>query len=520
MRQRTTFFLRPEEPLDPALLTVTPDKVTGPAINAQREDRLTLGLEELPLPLARVLTGDVKEFHVRWVAPTGAGEVVSPLLSRLSPGLHVFYTPSAGSADKKANVVCSTLKELFGKDIDCKSTAESATYFGDNHSPQTTDYHFYSTLDDISAFIKYVKVDGCKTKGNTGLCSLANSPLDSVRELDLTYDIYSRLVKVTAQWPFTEKLPLSVPSVKGSRVEVGIMGADALPTLGPYEIGMTGHLVVLGQDDSAKPVMFAFPSRHREAPKDLSFSATFAEPTGLHPTLQLQIAPGALPPREGIEDDKICKLHTYLTLARHIFADRYQMDDELFLASKNLAALKHMTQPVDLEAPDYAVDVWGSAALIELAPPASSQSGSESAWTAEIPLHLRYLLPAQGGYQSVDLPYPAVFWACETPKDVNLALNPFDRAHIGYDTLFSSNTEFWHLKPSSPSSVAASATPRLTVPVRVPVLDSDKSQYVNVGTSAVIVLGFTWVLWKLVSVYLRTGYGKTQPKAEATKKTQ
>ena len=104
MRQRTTFFLRPESPLDPALLTVTPERVTGPAIDAQREDRLTLGLEELPLALARVLTGDVKEFYVRWVAPTGAGEVVSPLLSRLSPGLHVFYTLSAGSTDKKAYV--------------------------------------------------------------------------------------------------------------------------------------------------------------------------------------------------------------------------------------------------------------------------------------------------------------------------------------------------------------------------------------------------------------------------------
>lgn len=100
MRQRTTFFLRSENPLDPALLKATSKELTGPVIDAQREDRLTLGLDELPLPLARVLTGDVKEFYVRWVAPTGPGEVVSPLLSHLSPGLHVFYTPSSGSSDK------------------------------------------------------------------------------------------------------------------------------------------------------------------------------------------------------------------------------------------------------------------------------------------------------------------------------------------------------------------------------------------------------------------------------------
>ena len=400
---------------------------------------------------------------------------------------------------------------------------KSATYIGSGHSPPSTDYHFYSPLDDLLSFIEYVKTDGCKTKGNTGLCPLAASPLGSVRELDLTYDIYSRLLKLTAQWPFTDSLPLSVPSVQGSRVEVGIMGADAPPTIGPYEIGMSGHLVVLGQDDRAKPVMFAFPSRHREAPKDASFSATFAEPTGLHPTLQLHIGPGALPPRVS-DDDAICKLHTYLTLPRHIFADRYQLDDELFLASKNLAALVNMTQPVDLEAPDYAVDAWGSAALVELAPPSPSGSlSAQSAWTAEIPLHLRYLLPATGGYQSVDLPYPAVFWTCETPTDTSLANNPFDRAHIGYDTLFSPNTEFWHLKPLPPSSSpATSTTQRLMVPARVPVLDSSKSQYVNIGTSAVILLGFAWVLWKLASVYLRTGHGKTQPKdaAKHTKKTQ
>ncbi len=352
--------------------------------------------------------------------------------------------------------------------------------------------------------------------------------LDGASVLDLSYDADSRTLKVTTQWPLA-KGPVSVTALPGSRTEVGIMGAEAPPALGPHELGMSGHVAVLGQDDHPKPVMFAFPSRHRIAGGigggAASFSASFSQPTGLHPALQLHLAPGP-PPRAGGS----CKLHTYLTLPRHIFADRYQLGDALFLASKNLAALRHMTQPVDLEAPDYAVHVWGSAALIELAPPAAGQAQkgqAPAAWTAEVPLHLRYLLPAEGGYRSVDVPYPVVFWACEADADVQFSTNPFDRVHVGYDSLFPDNTEFWHLKPdprraSSTPADTATASSRLTLPIRVPVLDSDKSQWVSLGTLITILLGFSWVLWKLFLVYRRSGYGRLPPADKATqaKKTQ
>ncbi|CAK7220353.1 protease B nonderepressible form [Sporothrix bragantina] len=515
MRVRTTFFHRPESPVDPAQLRVGAT-LTGPTIDAAREDRVTISLDDVPATLARVLSDSVHELHVRWAARTAGTEPVSPLLSRISPGLHVFYTPLPGTSEEKQDAVCTLLRTLFGSSLDCKSVKTSFNYLGDDN--QT--HQFYATVDDLTPFAAYIKADWCpSTAKDGGLCGLRADQLDGASALDLSYDAYSQNLKVTTQWPLAE-WPLFVTALEGpnDRTEVGIMGADQPSTLGRHELAMSGVVAVLVQDDRAKPVMFAFPSRHRATTAGTSFSAALTEPTGLHPTLQLRVAPG--PPPRNPDDGGSCRLHTYLTLPRHIFADRYQLGDSLFLASKNLTALHHMTQPVDLEAPDYAVNVWGSAALIELAPPAVSSEAAE--FTAEIPLHLRYLLPEAGGYRTVELPYPTVFWACEADKDVQFANNPFDRINIGYDALFDETTEFWHVQPQPAAQQAAdkaAATADLVLPIRVPVLDSNKSQWVNVGTSAAILVGFSWVLWKLLSVYLRTGYGRPAT-VKPTKKTQ
>ena len=399
----------------------------------------------------------------------------------------------------------------------------SFNYLGDDsHTHQ-----FYAAVGDLSSLAAHIKADWCPaTADDGGLCRLRATQLDGASTLDISYDAQSRNVKVTAQWPLAE-WPLFVTALDGpnDRTEVGIMGADQPSTLGPHELAMSGVVAVLVQDDAAKPVMFAFPSRHRITAGGTSFSAALTEPTGLHPTLQLRVAPGPPPRDPDVDGGGACRLHTYLTLPRHIFADRYQLGDPLFLASKNLTALHHMTQPVDLEAPDYAVRSWGSAALIELAPPstavASPSSGSNAEFTAEIPLHLRYLLPAAGGYRTVELPYPTVFWACEADGDVHFSGNPFDRVHVGYDALFSETTEFWHVQPA-PAADSAKVTPAdFVLPIRVPVLDSNKSQWVNVGTLAAILVGFSWVLWKLLSVYLRTGHGRVAAaQVKPSKKTQ
>ncbi len=214
-------------------------------------------------------------------------------------------------------------------------------------------------------------------------------------------------------------------------------------------------------------------------------------------------ASGTAPASAAAGDDAgepACAPYAYLTLPRTIFADKYQLSDPLFLASKNLTALRYTTQPVDLEAPEYVMSQWGSSVLVQLASPPKG----EGEWTAELPLHLRYLASAQGGYADVSVPYPAVFWACPAEAGVKFPPNPFEKDNLGYDGLFDQRTVFWHVEPRP---VAGGS---LVNQVKVPVLDLDKAGWVNAGTAAAVLVGFAWVVWKLYGVYSRGGAAKVE----------
>lgn len=195
-------------------------------------------------------------------------------------------------------------------------------------------------------------------------------------------------------------------------------------------------------------------------------------------------------------DDATCALHTYLTLPSSVFGDQYQLgtSDPLFLESHNLAALRAVSGETDLEAPDWAVQRWGSNWLFELATP--STDSPQSNWTATIPLHLRYLHPSESGYQTVHVPWPVVFWACTAEDGTKMGVNPFDRTNLGWDGLFGPRTMFYQLRPESEHLVES---------VEVPVLKLTgeglfKAKNIELGTCFAIVLGFLWVLWRLVRV--------------------
>lgn len=338
--------------------------------------------------------------------------------------------------------------------------------------------------------------------------------LASAVALDISYDSIAHVLRVTAQWPVAAARRLSVSASGGRgthRTEVGILTAHADKSVGPHELGVAGLLTVLGDGDGGgktSPTLFSFPSRHKSAGSqdDRSFSATFKKPTGLHPTLVLELSgtSAAEPPAEAAEQGD-CSLHAYLTFPSVIFADRYQLADPLFLASRNLSALRWMSRPVDLEAPDYAAGLpWGSSLLVELEPPLSTPQGQQqqrqsSSWTAEIPLHLRYLAPHTGGHVGVEIPYPAVFWACAAEEGTKFPVNPFDRPHVGYDGLFGPRTLFWHVTPAPPAGAGGGAHTQLTSPLAVPVLDSSDrlAAWVPIGTAAAVLLGFGWVLLTL-----------------------
>lgn len=91
MRQRITFLQQPQDSVDPQHINVEKNSIRANRVKAAREDRITFGFSELPQEIHRVLKAS-HELHLRWVSPDQY-DTASPLFSRLSPGLHVFYSP-------------------------------------------------------------------------------------------------------------------------------------------------------------------------------------------------------------------------------------------------------------------------------------------------------------------------------------------------------------------------------------------------------------------------------------------
>lgn len=353
--------------------------------------------------------------------------------------------------------------------------------------PDTDYFYFYQPMDTLNSFGKATADLFCDKEDEA--CKARMNSFGDASTLDVKYDSVSRAAKLTIMWAPKEQ-SLDVAASKKRRVEVGILEQGVAANQESYESGLSGLLTVLGENKEPSPVLFNFPARHRKTAD--TFTASFPPPTGIHPTLQLSVSSSTSPNPDGK-----CSPHAYLTLPNVIFADRYQLADSLFLASKNLTGTPQISTPVDLEAPAYNTSTWGSNALVQLAPP----KDTKGAFTSEIPLHLRYVAPKDSGGQAIELPYPVVFWACDPVADADLSKSPFDNAHLGYDDLFPQGTTFWHINPKPESG------DHITSQLVVPALEEEAASTIAFGTAAVVILGFTWVLWKVIRGVVANGYG-------------
>jgi hypothetical protein len=231
----------------------------------------------------------------------------------------------------------------------------------------------------------------------------------------------------------------------------------------------------------------------------LTYKAAFNQPSGLHPTLSISFSSIPKPPLS------TCSLHAYLTLPSTLFIDKYPFSDPLFLATHNLRALRAISGATDLEAPEWVIPTWGSASLLEIAIP--EPQSSKSPFVVTIPLHLRYLKPANISHTLLAVPWPNIFYSCPASSSGSkFAATPFDRVNLGYDGLFGANTLFYHVPPTKPS--VATADSRSVATLQVPVLDLQEASWVEPGTMAVVLLGAVWVLWVLARGVIRSGYGR------------
>jgi hypothetical protein len=91
MRERVTFVQPRGAGVDPQTLDVQEAGLLGPLIDTVREDRLTLTVDELPSDLSKLVIS-LDELHIRWTT-TAAHDTLEPFASRMTPGIHISYTP-------------------------------------------------------------------------------------------------------------------------------------------------------------------------------------------------------------------------------------------------------------------------------------------------------------------------------------------------------------------------------------------------------------------------------------------
>ncbi|KAJ5689090.1 Protein pbn1 [Penicillium macrosclerotiorum] len=510
MKRRITFIQGTESPFEPHQAVLSSSTLSVRALEAAREDRITFDLSDLPEEVRTVLEKS-HELRLRW-ASEHSYDAVPPFPSRISPGLHVHYTPL--EADKSSQGLCSFLRKAFGTEegqyaVNCARPQDAfitPPLLSTTIHAASAPLQYYTELPSLKSLVAFIRRLAChQLQAGGAECHGRADSLLTADAVDIDYDNASHTLRVTGLWAsaptggWTEDI--HKPSSDEDQVEFGLLGVEQ--AIHAKDIKMGGLLAVVGKDKKLKPTMFSFPSRHHSLPMEASYTVSFNKPTGLHPTMAITMSRSALH-RPPAPEEATCALYTYLTLPSSVFGDQYQLGttDPLFLQSHNLVALRAHAGEMDLEAPDWAVQAWGSTWLFELSTPEHKPADAASNWTATIPLHLRYLRPSESGYRAAHVPWPIIFWACTPDDDSTMGVNPFDRTSLGWDELFAPSTMFYQLHPQ---------TEQLVEKIDVPVLqlkDSDglfQARNIELGTSAVIVLGFLWVLWRLFRVSFSRG---------------
>lgn len=516
MHQRITYMLPPGTGVNPSDIEVDKDHLTfAKAHDAVVERRMTLGLSELPHYVQAFLQ-DFHELHVRVVSSRNH-RLLAPAVSRLSPGIHAFFTPPLEREGTLENSFCFELAWLLRvdeKELMC--SAEPGTYprppvLSDRFATSST-YQFYhhghghgdgDLLSLLSLRIAEQWCPGLHVASTAGqLCKLLADASDAAAYVDYDYHVINHAVTIAivspppaTDTPDMDNTSSNTPARAhklhpDDRLEVGILAPEETAADEPEDLKLGGYLTVVGEDEMPSPTLFSFPARHHPLPSHdhTSFTVGFQKPTGLHPKLDISFSPATdlKPPKP-----ESCSLHAYWTTPAALFLDRYQLGDDLYLASQNLVALHALSGEEDLERPAWAINQWGSAALIELASPKAVDQIKDT-WTVTIPTHLRYLNATSSatGHAPVHVPWPVVFWACEAEEGLKMKTNPFDRVNLGYDGLFGPKTMFYHIPPTPDRE-------RLVEQLSVPVLDPAQAAGVPLGTLLAVLAGFGWICWKL-----------------------
>jgi hypothetical protein len=172
-----------------------------------------------------------------------------PFTSRVSPGLHVFFTPLKATPEE---ALCEQLHAFIDAGLNCSSTTESSIKLPvlSERFSMSASSQYYAYLESIKEVATIFGQRVCRSKGEECL-SLALS-LSMASYLDIDYDTITRALVINAGWPHppSDKGWMDKISRKESdgTVEIGVLMHEPNPD--PEDIQFGGFLTSLGQDSS------------------------------------------------------------------------------------------------------------------------------------------------------------------------------------------------------------------------------------------------------------------------------
>jgi len=263
MRERITYIIRePTSEFSPDQLHVDAKSFAVEGLNAIKEDHLTFSYNQIPPPLWRILR-NCHEFHIRW-SSTQPYPNLSPYISRITPGLHVSFTPLQGRSGKR---ICDFLKSAFGQSMKCDKTETAFTTpsilserFATSASKQ-----YYTFVHNLQLLAFFIQKEICGQTEKSIPCQLRAHDVTKADLFDLDYDAVSQSRVVKAMWtnPNGDDGKWYETLHKGPQtedtLEVGVLMPEV--PLEDEELRFSGFLTRVGQD--SKPCEYTAPCEAR-----------------------------------------------------------------------------------------------------------------------------------------------------------------------------------------------------------------------------------------------------------------
>lgn len=220
------------------------------------------------------------ELHIRWVKPQ-AYDALAPFVSRITPGLHAFFTPHhrkdpyvfnflhwsgkcnfVSLTSRPSSHLCPLLKKAFDEDIKCDTPRDAFTPVSlvSERFAHSASSQFFAYVPTLKNLATYLNEKVCRlSPGTHHQCALDVAKLLSASYVDLDFDVITQALVLNAYWDAPpaavtgEEMKTWTESVAAEdgrgKIEVGVLNQEKATD--EEEISLGGFLTVVGEDEKA-----------------------------------------------------------------------------------------------------------------------------------------------------------------------------------------------------------------------------------------------------------------------------